>query len=266
VLEDVDPDIFKCFIHWLYTSELPKLQNQVDEFGTSSDIVFLRLFALGDRLFVPDMQDLCWTWLREYYYGTESFPDPEFLNELYTLTDHTSRLRKYFVHMCVYMIAENKEEPLIWDDVLDSNVTFAAEVAKKLTKRLRSPDQLYDMHPYTLNTYVHFRKDETPQALPEQQTELVKLLMGRVKELAHDSRVSRNFAKWPHPAPSTQSMIAAGWVHQPTSDSDKDRVTCLYCGKSTFNWKPEHDPLERHRFWSPKCAFVKAVDTGALPD
>jgi BTB/POZ domain len=131
--------IFRVFIHWLYTQELP---SKARGFSVDSTTNLATLYALAERLQVPLLRRQCYRKIYELYQTYNSVPEPA---EALIVMDNslkTSLLRKFYVSKAAHAVIKNtKEQKEAVGDVLIAHPNFAREVSDEIMSRLRADDK-----------------------------------------------------------------------------------------------------------------------------
>lgn len=77
---------------------------------------------------------------------------------------------------------------------------------------------------------------------------------------------TESFANWPFDKlaaakPTSDKMVAAGFVYYPQEEED-DLAICMYCGTSLEGWELDDDPMEEHRKRALErdCYFIRGFD------
>ena len=94
-LPEDDPDIFKYFVKWLYVGYKPNFPPNF----------FVPLWALGDRLSCPLMQDDVMSGLVGYY--VEPHLKDVTLKQIYELSAPRSKIRRFAVDKCLLDVKRN---------------------------------------------------------------------------------------------------------------------------------------------------------------
>lgn len=259
-----DPLIFEFFVKWLYKNEMPTMHDMLQippARRQSPPIMLLRLGAMADRLIVPELQFLCYDWIREYYSSIQ-IPDLAFIEELCLSTEAGSELLSYFTDCCCYgILVDGKSDK--WSPILAVSDTFAAAVGRRLPVRISITEKY---HPSSAWRYRTFGRDhgsflarflwtelDTHEALRLKDlngvvTEFDKVCLEMSRTLALQPRcttLSTAVRDWPHKDPSKIDMREAGWYHFPTADA-ADQVRCLHCKKVEKKWPKEENPWNWH--------------------
>lgn len=260
-LPEEKPGAFDIFLHWAYTSKvLPILDVEV-----TRPEVYLHAMVLADKLLVPDLIQLCWIKIQNWFSMTE-FPTPNFIKELYALSPSIyciANARNYFVAMVRVFIASNMHFDK-WDVALACNESFATDVARliatkqrnrilKGTSGTRRQHFVLDSHPFCKGEYA--KSDENVEV--SLKTWQIRADMGLVMAFyasPTDWNSDSQFSTWKLIKPSKEDMLAAGFY-----DSNGNRALCIVCGRK-YLFKEGNDPLKTHRF--QRCELMALLDAG----
>ncbi|KAK5741741.1 hypothetical protein LTR17_003732 [Elasticomyces elasticus] len=117
-LKEEDATLFRHFVKWLYSKELPITPVKGDNFGVLCD-----LWLLGDRRDVPLLQNQALDAMRDEAIRTDAVPT-HFIAKIYANTTEKAGLRSFVIHIVALTrnttnLAANRKfgwpEEAIWD-------------------------------------------------------------------------------------------------------------------------------------------------------
>lgn len=257
-----DPALFEICLQYFYTSQLPVSPDK----KLRSITTHLDLFLLADKLFLPDLQQKCWSYIRRHF-AMRKLPSAVFIKKVCSVELAVPKLREYLVQVCGYAITFTKTGHSQWDEVLEADEGFTVEIAKDIARRRRgyADSDEAKFHPLTLDQYLSFSSDN--DLVSHQDQRYVERLRRMVKNIATclaNDWYDLFFTYWRHKSPSKEDMMKASFG-QDHNVQEKDAVKCPHCFIGGAKWKGVLDPLEFHRKQSPECVFVRALDDGEQP-
>lgn len=140
-LPEEEAGAFDIFVHGLYTGSLPRTWYGVHVAKPSSCV---SVYAMGEKWFIPRLQDDISCELRKRFDGNEC-PPCSLFNKLYEATRPECKLRQYFVKKFV-SCALDKGNLDISNSILEQNGEFAIDVAKETILKLGTLRALASSH------------------------------------------------------------------------------------------------------------------------
>lgn len=107
-----DPAVFDVLLEWVYNYNRRKLRTLGDEQvdGEGGGVVYGRaswnvvgLYALAEKLVVPEVMDLCMDAMKRYHLSRNVMPSLDFGRRAYSNTAPESKLRLYAVR-CLFAV------------------------------------------------------------------------------------------------------------------------------------------------------------------
>ncbi|GIY22448.1 baculoviral IAP repeat-containing protein 1f [Caerostris extrusa] len=80
-------------------------------------------------------------------------------------------------------------------------------------------------------------------------------------ELKCERKRLETFRGWINRYPVRENLAHYGFIYL----NSADRVQCVFCKVVLYNWKREHNPLQRHAETSPDCPFLRGFNVGNIP-
>ena len=149
-------ETFDVFVHWLYSSHLPK-EDSCDE-SADLGLYYLRLFIIAEKYLIPELQGSTYHRIRRYF-GTCTFPRKYFVQELFENSAPT-KLHEYIVKLCAYSIVHDRDRYYEehWQGLLSCNADFGVAAAKDMALRMHNPEHLW--HPFDDPEYDCFHESD----------------------------------------------------------------------------------------------------------
>ena len=123
-LPEDNPDIFKCFVEWLYVSG--------DEFDRLHSDSVVCLWTLGDRLGCPLMQDGAICNLASHY--RYDYIEEDTLKLIYEASAPGSKLRRFAVDQCLFHVRKSgpaqRQDGSSYMRFMKDNEDFAHQLAE----------------------------------------------------------------------------------------------------------------------------------------
>lgn len=147
-----DPKLFEQCLHYFYSSKLP-----VSSDGYLRSIIgHIDLFILADKLLLPQLQQMCLSYIR-HHYAMHWLPSVAVLKKVCAPEFSIPKLREYFVQSFSYFILFTQIFHTQWDELLNVNEGFALEVLMDIIRRTRnSGTKLWKEHPFVDEDYLSF--------------------------------------------------------------------------------------------------------------
>jgi len=158
-LSEDTKETFDVFIHWLYSSHLPK-EDSCDE-SADLGLYYLRLFIIAEKYLIPELQGETYYRIRKYF-GTHNFPRKYFVQELFEDSAPT-KLHEYIVKLCAHSVVNDRDRDYEehWQGLLSCNADFGVEVAKDMA--LRVNNTAYRRHPFDDPAYHSFHESDVEE-------------------------------------------------------------------------------------------------------
>ncbi len=129
---ECSPRTFDIFVHWLYTTQLPRDCDISEE--RDKNLRFLHLLKLADSVMIPELEIQTYQRIRTSL-ASERLPSRAFIQQLYEYDWRTSHLRVYIAKICVYFMFRGHAYDS-WEDIVDTVPQFGADVSKELRRSL----------------------------------------------------------------------------------------------------------------------------------
>lgn len=104
VLEDVDVDVFKIFVHWLYSGEVIAVDDEEilaregeKKYGSTQHEALVRLYVLADRLEVQTLRNAVMDEMNSLCSKLSRSPNANAVKIAYDETPENCELRRYMI-------------------------------------------------------------------------------------------------------------------------------------------------------------------------